>query len=145
VWFDDLDLCTAIRREGKKVFFTPEVRVVHRFGLRERPPVEPGGLRDWTTQRAWRVVVGAGGVIPPRARETVKRLTRLDRPRPEHRARLLHHYAYWNQKWGWHPLNPDMDALRRRHAGTEICWAFDSGRVGAGREIAERFERERAS
>jgi GT2 family glycosyltransferase len=143
LWFDDLDLCVAIRGLGKKVFYVPGVRVVHRFGMRKRRPIEPHGVADWVAQRAWRIGVGVAGGIPPAARESVKRRTRLDRPRPEHRARLEHHYAYWERKWGWHPLNPDMAAVRRRHGDSEICWALDSERVSAGRRIAERFAGER--
>jgi len=141
LWFDDLDLCIALRQLGRKVFFTPEVRVVHRFGIRKRQPIEPRGLRDWALQRSWRVGVGVAGLLSPITRARVKRRVGLDRPRPEHRDRLLHHYAYWQDKWGWHPLNPDMDELRRRHGHSEICWAFDHQRQTAGREIAERFER----
>jgi len=141
LWFDDLDLCIALRQLGRKVFFTPEVRVVHRFGIRKRQPIEPRGLREWALQRSWRVGVGVAGLLSPITRARVKRRVGLDRPRPEHRDRLLHHYAYWQDKWGWHPLNPDMDELRRRHGHSEICWAFDHQRQTAGREIAERFER----
>ena len=143
LWLDDLDLCVAIRQRGKKVFFTPEVRVVHRFGIRSRPPLEPNGYREWLQQRSWRIAAGAARLIPPAARETLKRRTRLDRPRPEQRERLRHHYAYWQEKWGWHPVNPDMDELLRRHRDSEICWAFDPVREAAGRDIAERFERGR--
>ena len=40
VWFDDLDLTMCMRREGLKVFYLPDVRVLHHVGRRveqERP------------------------------------------------------------------------------------------------------------
>ena len=46
------------------------------------------------------------------------------------------------EKWGWHPLNPDMDAVVRRHRGSEICWALEPELTAAGREIADRFTAE---
>ena len=140
LWFDDLDLCVAIRRLGKKVFFTPDVRVVHRYGRRRRRAVEASGAVERVRERTWRMAAGVGGLLSPPARAAVSRRIGLDRPRPEHRARLGHHYAYWERKWGWHPLNPDMDAVVRRHGGTEICWALEPELAAAGREIAQRFE-----
>lgn len=145
LWFDDLDLCIAIRGLGKKVFFTPEVRVVHRIGIRKRQPIEPRNVREWALQRSWRVGVGVAGLVSPITRARLKRRVGADRPRPEHRDRLAHHYAYWHEKWGWHPLNPDMDELIGRHGHTEICWASDPGRRAAGREIAQQFEHGLAS
>jgi len=38
----------------------------------------------------------------------------------------------------------DMDAVVRRHGGTEICWALEPELAEAGREIARRFESETA-
>ena len=142
LWFDDLDLCLSIRRLGKKVFFTPGVRVVHRYGIRERRAIEATGALGRARERAWRMAAGVGGLLPPATRAAAARRIGLDRPRPEHRARLAHHYAYWQEKWGWHPLNPDMDAVVRRHRGSEICWALEPELTAAGREIADRFTAE---
>jgi GT2 family glycosyltransferase len=144
LWFDDLDLSLSIRRMGKKVFFTPDVRVVHRYALRERRRSEATGLAGRARERSWRLAAGVGGLLAPATRVAWARRLGLDRPRPEHRARLAHHYAYWEQKWGWHPLNPDMDAVVRRHGGSEVCWALDPELSAAGREIAACFEAARA-
>ena len=141
VWFDDLDLCMSIRSAGKKVFYSPEVRLVHHFATRGREPVSPPGERDWIVQRAWRVAVHAGSVLPAPARAAVARRIGLDRPRPEHRERLRHHYAYWREKWGWDMLNPDLDEIRRRHGDSEVCWALEPERKAAGEEIVAAFGR----
>ena len=131
VWFDDLDLCLSIRKAGKKVFYLPDVRVIHRLSMRPAPPA-----------RGVVPALGAAArkVLPARAVEAVGRRLGLDRPPPEHQARLDHHYAYWREKWGWDLVNPDVDAIRARYGRTEVCWAYDAEMTAAGREIAARFE-----
>jgi GT2 family glycosyltransferase len=113
VWFDDLDLCLSARRLGHKVFVLPDVHVVHRASLRN--PREGGGGAA-AARRA------AGRVIPQGVKDRLIAAARLDRPAPEQLARLRHHYAYWREKWGWDPLNPDLAEIRRRWAATELCW-----------------------
>ena len=44
VWFDDLDLTLSLRRNGLKVFFLPDVRVVHHIG---------GRSSDRALRRTW--------------------------------------------------------------------------------------------
>lgn len=131
VWFDDIDLCLSIRRLGRKVFFLPDVRVIHHVHGR-------------AGQQA--VTVGA------RARQAVKRripATRRLRHRwrrdndegfsPEQRDRLLRHHAHWFDKWGWHPLNPDMREINRTWGETELCWQLSPERRAAGQEIISAF------
>jgi GT2 family glycosyltransferase len=117
VWFDDLDLTLRMRTHGLKVFFRPDVRVVHHVGQGRH------GAR-------------LSGVLPVRARHRIAgRLGLHPLPR-EQRDRLAHHYRYWREKWGFDLLNPDMEALRRRWGGTELCWRFDEGMREAGERIA---------
>jgi hypothetical protein len=52
---------------------------------------------------------------------------------------LQHHYESWRRKWGFDPLNPDMDAVLARYAGTEVCWAYDEERREAGRRIVATY------
>jgi GT2 family glycosyltransferase len=119
VWLDDLDLTLGMRREGLKVFFTPEVRVAHHVG------------RDRAARRLARLA------LPARLRHRLAR--RLDlRPR-EQRERLDHHYAYWRSKWGFDLLNPDMEAVIARWGDTELCWRLNPAMREAGEEIVSRF------
>ena len=132
VWFDDLDLCLMIRRAGYKVFFIPDVRVLHRLSMRDRGPEAP--------TVPWRVALGrararVGKALPPRVVERVVHAADLDKPPAAQLERLRHHYAYWRDKWGWDPLNPDMGEIRRRYGDTELCWASDPARRAAGEEI----------
>ena len=137
VWFDDLDLCLSIRKRGKKVFFTPDVRVIHQFELRARKPVAPIGARHSLVQRAWRVAVRAGSVFSQPTRAAMARRVGLNR--------LRHHYAYWQEKWGWDMLNPDLDEVRRRHGDSEVCWALDPERKAVGEALIETFQGPRSA
>ncbi len=140
VWFDDLDLCIAIRREGKKVFFTPDVRVVHHVRMGHQGQAGAEGIRDRAIRRSRRLASRVGAVSPA-TRAAMARRMGLNQPPPEHVGRLLHHYGYWREKWGWDLLNPDMTELRRRWGATEICWAFDSHRNAAGEELLSELVR----
>ena len=145
VWFDDVDLCLKIRELGRKVFYTPEVRVVHHFGARQTPPA-PGsryaprnvarGIRRRLHRRAPHVVTRA-----VEARLGVDLEGNFTRAQ----CRLLrHHHRYWREKWGWDARNPDMAEVESRFGGTEICWATDPERRAAGERIAAAFEGRRA-
>ncbi len=134
VWFDDLDLTLAIRRHGLKVFYLPDVRVIHHV----RQYAQAG--RATASRPALRAIRGrARAAVPARARRRVVQALNLDRPPDEQRERLHHHYAYWRAKWGFDLLNPDMDAVRARWGGTEICWRDDPAMRTAGERIAAAF------
>jgi GT2 family glycosyltransferase len=120
VWFDDLDLTLGIRRHGLKVFYLPDVRVVHHVGRRVRRRM--------------------AGVLPRTLRRRISQRLGLDRPRGEEWARLQHHYAYWREKWGFDMLNPDMEAVLERWGGTEISWAYDRDMRQAGEEIVAAYQ-----
>jgi hypothetical protein len=136
VWFDDLDLSLSHRaRLGLKNFYYPGVHVDHQLALRASaaPPPPP---RQRLVARASGIV---GERLPSAWRERLALAANLDRPAPEQAQRLRRHYAYWQRKWGWDPLNPDMDAVRRRWGDTEVCWALDDGRRAAGEDIVSAF------
>jgi GT2 family glycosyltransferase len=132
VWFDDLDLTLALRRQGGKVFYLPDVRVVHHLDRRGRGPVDP---------RVWgRFKTQMGRALPAWARTPVVHALNLDRGPEWYQRRLRHHYDYWAQKWGWDLLNPDMNELQQRWGGTEICWRSDPEKVEAGQRIMAAYD-----
>ena len=132
VWFDDLDLALSIRhRLGKKAFFLPDVLVVHRVSLRT--------TRGEVTKREV-LEARVGRLLPERVKKALKERAGVGGPPPEKLERLRHHYAYWQSKWGWDLINPDMDAISARYGDTEVCWAYDDERRAAGERIAARFE-----
>ena len=122
VWFDDIDLCLSIRRLGHKVFVMPEIEVVHRLSLRNsREDAGALGLASAAARRA------LGRLVPQAAKDVIAPVVRSGRPTAAQLGRLHHHYAYWRQKWGFDPLNPDMEEVLRRHGDTEVCWAYRAG------------------
>jgi GT2 family glycosyltransferase len=139
VWFDDVDLCLAIRLGGKKVFFTPEVRVVHRLAARDGETESRPGVHGRAIGGVRRLASRAGSRWPA-ARAAVARGLGLNQPPPEHRDRLRHHYDYWREKWGWDLLNPDMTEVCRRYGDSELCWDMDPAKRSAGAEIVRRFD-----
>jgi GT2 family glycosyltransferase len=130
VAFEDFDFALSARRIGKKVFFFPEVEVVHRVSLRN--PREDSRKELWM----WRARRAVGDYVPLALRKRVARAAKIADHDPARVALLRRHYASWREKWGWDPLNPDMDAIRARWAGTEVLWRYDDERRAAGERIA---------
>ena len=117
-------------------FFLPDVRVCHRVGMRRSRPATETPARRFV-RRGWgRLRTG----VPRPIRRAVDRAIDFRRPSPAQRERLDHHFAYWRQKWGFDPLNPDLAAIQSHYGETEICWALDPERRGAGEAIAARYE-----
>jgi GT2 family glycosyltransferase len=136
VGFEDFDFALGARRLGKKVFFFPEVEVVHRLTLRN--PRRDNSRAEWLL---WRLRRRIGGLFPQRLRNAVARAAKLGDHDPERIAMLRRHYETWREKWGFDPLNPDMDEVLRLYAGTEVCWRYDDDRRRAGEEIIEAWQR----
>ena len=130
VGFEDFDFALGARRLGRKVFFFPEVEVVHRLTLRN--PRTDGSSLEWLL---WRLRRRVGNLFPQAARNAVARAARLGDHDPARIALLRRHYESWRRKWGWDPINPDMDAILDRYGGTEVCWRYDAARRRAGEEI----------
>jgi GT2 family glycosyltransferase len=132
VWIEDDDFALAARREGWKVFCLPDVRVLHqpsrrnaRHGPGEKRPIQGP--------------VGLAALVPHRAKRLVGPWLAL-RKEPAWRVSMLtRHYRSWRDKWGFDPLNPDMDAIRKRWRGSELWWAHDDELRAAGRDIAQAF------
>lgn len=133
VWFDDLDLTMSIRRHGLKVFYLPDVRVIHHVGLRMAG--EPGRRR---ALRAIRKQIGT--TLPPTLRRRVSQRLGIDRPPREQWQRLERHYDYWRRKWGFDLLNPDLAAVTARWGDTEICWRLNPKMREAGEQIIAGFQ-----
>ena len=133
VWFDDLDLTMGIRRNGFKVFYLPDVRVIHHVGRRVKD--ERFARRAWLNTRR-----GIGRSVPASLRRRISQGLDLDRPPAKSWARLEHHYAYWREKWGFDMLNPDMDAVLERWGGTEVCWNYDPAMREAGERIVSAYQ-----
>jgi GT2 family glycosyltransferase len=136
VWFEDVDFTLEARRRGRKVFLLPEVRVLHRVGLRNPRTTNPrrSELALLAANRA------IGRFVPQRIKDRVVTAARLEPEMdPEKMALVRRHYAYWREKWGFDMLNPDMDEVLRRYGGTEVCWRYDEERRSRGERIAAAY------
>lgn len=144
VWFDDVDLCMSIRARGKKVFYMPDVRVVHH--VTKGRPGSATPHHSLARRFALRTARRGRAAVPTAVRHHLQARSDLDSPHTRERlALLLHHYEYWCAKWGWDLLNPDMQAIRDRWGDTEIWWASDDARRAAGEQIVAAFSRVGAS
>jgi GT2 family glycosyltransferase len=132
VWVEDDDYTLAARREGWKVFYLPDVRVIHRISKRNP--------RHGATARPLKRAIELGGRILPHAlkRPFIPKLAASREP-PWRVELLRKHYAAWERKWGFDPVNPDLDAILARWGGSEVCWAYDDGMRTAGESIARRY------
>jgi GT2 family glycosyltransferase len=131
VAFEDFDFALSARRAGRKVFCLPDVRVVHRVSLRNPRTDSRKQLWLWRGRRA------IGEHVPLALRKRVARAARIAEHDPARIALLRRHYASWQEKWGWDPLNPDMEAIGERWAGSEVWWRYDDERRAAGERIAQ--------
>jgi GT2 family glycosyltransferase len=132
--FEDFDFALGARALGRKVFFLPEVEVVHRISMRN--PREATSRRVMALFRLRRAI---GRWVPARLRDAAAARAGLGDHDPARVAMLRRHYASWREKWGFDALNPDMDAVHARWGGTEVCWAYDDGLRRAGEEIVDAY------
>jgi GT2 family glycosyltransferase len=136
VWFEDVDFTLEARRRERKVFLLPEVRVLHRVGLRN-PRTTDARRTELALLKLNRAV---GRFVPQFVKDRVSAAARLEPELdPEKMALVRRHYAYWREKWGFDMLNPDMEDVRRRYEGTELWWAYDGERREHGRRIAAAY------
>jgi GT2 family glycosyltransferase len=137
--FEDFDFAMMARREGLKVFVLPEVLVIHRISLRNpREDVSRTVMALFVLRRRF------GRFVPAWIRARAAARAQLGDHDPARHAVLYRHYDYWREKWGWDVLNPDMDEIRARYAGTEVWWSQDEDMRDEGEEILRAFERRRA-
>jgi Glycosyltransferase like family 2 len=128
--FEDFDFALGARAQGRKVFFLPDVEIVHRISMRN--PREATSRRVMALYRLRRAI---GRFVPERVRDAAAARAGLGDYDPARIAMLRRHYASWRDKWGFDALNPDMDAVLARWGGTEVCWAYDDELRRAGQRI----------
>jgi GT2 family glycosyltransferase len=139
VWLDDLDLTISLRRAGLKIFYLPDVRVVHHLGKRNRSVNQP--RPSGITQRSARQLrQGVGSLLPEEARAKLVHALGWDQGPSSQRRWIKEHFRYWQSKWGWNMLNPNMEAIYGRWGDTEICWRLNQGMRDAGEKIITAFE-----
>jgi hypothetical protein len=138
--FEDFDFALGARARGRKVFFLPDVEVVHRISMRN--PREATSRRVMALFRLRRAI---GRYVPERVRDAAAARAGLGDHDPARIEMLRRHYAAWRDKWGFDALNPDMDELTARWGGTEVCWAYDDGMRREGEQILAAYRSATAS
>lgn len=136
VAFEDFDFALEARRLGLKVFVLPEIEVVHRISLRN-----PREKTSRPIMLLFALRRHVGRFVPARLRDAAAARARLGDYDPARIELLRRHTAYWREKWGWDPINPDMDEVLERFGGTEVCWAYDDDLRREGEEILSAWAR----
>jgi hypothetical protein len=72
-------------------------------------------------------------------RPTRAALAALGERDPAKHSLMNRHLVYWRDKWGFDPVNPDVDSILERYAGSEVCWRFEPERRAAGERIAAAY------
>lgn len=121
LWIEDDDFYLTYRLHNKKIFYTPYIEICHRFSLR--------GNRN---PELWKKNKGLKNkilnFIPPQKKDTSWR------PKI-----LIHNYTYWKQKWGFGPLNPNLDNIKEKYKNTEILWRYEANRKSVGQNIIKAY------
>lgn len=145
VWIEDDDFGLSLRKLGKRIIVHPSVQVVHRPSLRgSRKPGEPAIKQQKSSNSALRALRKN---LSSRVSGSIRAL--CDEPRPplaiEHfvpvesdswrRSLLQSHYANWRTKWGFDPVNPDMNEVMQRYWDTSICRNYNPSQLHKSREF----------
>ena len=142
VWIEDDDFGLSLRQHGLKVLVDPGIRVLHQVSLRGSRNPEDQGRQ--VGKLAWRDHIRAAfGGLNYFSRFTRYHAPRFDRFKgrlfdglDDWRSRVLtSHYQYWERKWGFSPLNPDLEAIYNRYWGTELCWRINRDCYMRGRSL----------
>lgn len=151
VWIEDDDFGLALRQLGKRIILNPKVHVVHRPTLRgSRQPIDErkrqvsgSGKRSWfsrTKKSIMRRAFCAGRAFCGYTSQKPDIETLFPREADTWRVDILKsHYSKWKEKWGFDPLNPDMDDVFDRYWDTAFCWRCNPARLRESRLFIKRM------
>lgn len=161
LWVEDDDFYLSFRLNNKKCFYLPTIEVCHRFSLRgDRNPdtwkknkglknkflrfIFHKNIKEEQTQYYF---FNLPIIKTARGNKRLK-IILLEIPilnikvdtDSDWRPRILkHNYQYWEEKWGFNPLNPDMDSVKEKYKGTEILWNYDETLKQLGLDILSAY------
>lgn len=131
VWIEDDDFGLSIRNLGKRIVVHPSVQVVHRPSLKgSRKPGETTMKQRKSPNSAFRTIRKN---LSRRVSRSIRALWGEVSPPPTiedfipaeneswRRSLLLTHYANWKAKWGFDPVNPNMNEIMQRYWDTSFC------------------------
>lgn len=155
LWLEDDDFYLSFRKYGKKCFYLPDVEICHRWSLRggRNPALWPKKKNKFKwlfykkTQGA-KIKYRVLGVPVFKIKESNNKKRyylfgirvgsrRWLGWRPEI---LLHDYAYWNKKWSFDCLNPDIEDIKKKYQGTELLWNYTPEMKKQGENIIRKYK-----
>lgn len=145
VWIEDDDFGLAMRKSGKKVVIDPAIHILHKVSLRgSRTPKkeQTQQVRQIFKTKPWirmkndfqRYLTHA--LFPRKVNfSPMKGKMFYNQVTTDWRSTVLtSHYANWEEKWGFHPLNPNFESLLAQYYETELCWRYNHTRYENGRK-----------
>lgn len=135
VWIEDDDFGLSVRKYNKKVFYFPEAMVIHHVTSRLPRNITRRGFSSGIIQ----IRNTLGYILPSQVTRTIRKITGERIWGPWRYDLLQHHYKYWQEKWGFDPLNPDLEEIKAKWGDTEICWNFNPAMKRQGEEIITNY------
>jgi GT2 family glycosyltransferase len=155
VWIEDDDFGLSLRKIGKRLLIEPAIHIVHRPSLRgsRQPTIEnqkkttPLSAFDGSflskkfqaarkkLQRATLELTGRSSLIPSKELADY-----FPKEADLWRASILqNHYKKWKVKWGFDPLNPDINEIYHRYWDTAICWKMNPAQYKESQAYIKRI------
>jgi GT2 family glycosyltransferase len=133
VWIEDDDFGVEMRRLGKRIIVDPSIHVTHRLSLRgNRNPnchqLERNSASRSTLGTMKAKVGGArrrlrAAFTELRGKRSAAKVDLVPMESDAWRAEILSsHYLQWKKKWGFDPINPDMETFFNTYWDTQLCW-----------------------
>lgn len=161
LWIEDDDFYLNFRLFNKKCFYLPTVIVCHRLSLRgTRIPTKPEenlfkkllkfiwhyeddqNIRDYKlfNKNIFKII----SQFENSQEKTKicffgKIYIEIDMVIGWREGILKQDYKYWQKKWGFDPLNPDMNFIKSKYNGTELLWRYDTKMAQEGEKIINDF------
>ena len=141
LWIEDDDFYLSYRLYNKKVFYLPDVMIIHRTSL--RGPRNPRDLNSEKVYKKTKKFIKKNIPFINSFYHLIKRNRNFKdhRERNDWRSNILRHdYNYWKTKWGFDPINPDINYILERYKGTEINWKYNVNLKKEGEKIIQKFK-----
>ncbi|EIX0915039.1 DUF4422 domain-containing protein, partial [Campylobacter jejuni] len=158
LWIEDDDFFLSFRLYNKKCFYLPNIEICHRFSLRgnRNPNAWKRKKTFFTFKWLYRKNIKGDNTYHKLFNITFLK-TKIDNQNDvkqyyifnlkvlslkyiSWRSQILqNNYLYWNQKWGFNCLNPDLNLIKQKYKNTEILWSYDNNSFNIGVDILNKY------
>ena len=143
LWIEDDDFYLGYRLHGKKCFYLPAIEVCHRISLRGKRSPKNFNLINYIKNK-FLVIIRIMFMFcqiydfPLLLPNIYKLKTNLGKNK--WRINILKQdYKYWEQKWGFDCLNPNLSKIKDKYKNTEIIWNYDETLKQQGINIINEY------